>query len=233
MSGSDSSVRGARSAPDAPLAFTVHAMPSPVLAGDDARRMARSRWRMFAVLAVCAAPVVASYFVIRPQARSNYGELVTPPRALPDDLPVSTLAGGPVRPASLHGQWLLVVVGDAACDRTCEQQLFLQRQMREALGADKERVDKVWLVTDDGTPRPEVMRAIAPGQPTTVLRVPREALARWLRPADGHALGDHFYIVDPMGQWMLREPAQPDPARIKRDLERLLRASSSWDRAGR
>jgi hypothetical protein len=237
MSGSNSSAPGSRAAPDAPLAFTVHSLPSPALAGgDEARRTMRARWRMFAVLAICAAPVIASYFtyfVIRPQGRSNYGELITPTRALPDELPLATLAGTPVKPASLHGQWLLVVVADAACDRTCEQQLYLQRQLRETLGADKDRVDKVWLVTDDGTPRPEVLQAIAPGQPTTVLRVPREALARWLRPADGHALADHFYIVDPMGQWMLREPPRPEPARMKRDLERLLRASASWDRPGR
>jgi hypothetical protein len=36
-----------------------------------------------------------------------------------------------------------------------------------------------------------------------------------------------------MGQWMMREPAQAEPSRMKRDLEKLLRASSSWDREGR
>ena len=36
-----------------------------------------------------------------------------------------------------------------------------------------------------------------------------------------------------MGEWMMRFPAQPEPAKVKRDLERLLRASSFWDAAGR
>jgi len=236
MSGSNSSVHGSRAAPEAPLAMTVHSLPSPALAGEAARHPGGGRWRMFAVLAICAAPVIASYFtyfVLRPQGRSNYGELVTPTRALPDDLPLATLDGAPVKAASLRGQWLLLVVADAACDTRCEQKLYLQRQLREMLGADKERVDKVWLVTDAGTPRPEVLRAIAPGQPATVLRVPREALARWLQPAPGHALADHLFVVDPMGEWMMREPASPEPARVKRDLERLLRASASWDRPGR
>jgi hypothetical protein len=222
-------------APDAPLAFTVHTLPAPSLAANDARRTLRGRWRMFAVLAICAAPVVAAYltyFVIRPQGRTNYGTLITP-REIPARLPLATLDGAPVRAASLQGQWLIVVASDAACDATCERQLYLQRQMHEALGADKDRVDKVWLVTDDGTPRPEVLRAIHQGQAATVLRVPREALARWLQPADGQAMGDHFYIVDPMGRWMLREPAHAEPGRMKSDLERLLRASASWDRAGR
>jgi hypothetical protein len=45
-----------------------------------------------------------------------------------------------------------------------------------------------------------------------------------------------LYLVDPLGNWMMRFPAGRDragAAKAKRDLERLLRASSSWDRAGR
>jgi hypothetical protein len=36
-----------------------------------------------------------------------------------------------------------------------------------------------------------------------------------------------------MGGWMMLAPADLDPMKFKRDLERLLRASASWDRAGR
>jgi hypothetical protein len=70
----------------------------------------------------------------------------------------------------------------------------------------------------------------------TVLRVDQAELSRWLAPAAGHALADHFYIVDPMGNWMMRLPPRLDAAgaaKAKRDLERLLRASASWDEAGR
>jgi hypothetical protein len=66
-----------------------------------------------------------------------------------------------------------------------------------------------------------------------VLRADRAALAGWLAPAPGHALEDHLYIVDPRGDWMMRAPAKADPAKLKRDLDRLLRASAGWDRAGR
>ena len=66
-----------------------------------------------------------------------------------------------------------------------------------------------------------------------VLRVPQEALGRWLMPQPGHSIDEHLYIVDPQGEWMMRAPPDADPARLKRDLERLLRASAGWDRAGR
>jgi hypothetical protein len=53
------------------------------------------------------------------------------------------------------------------------------------------------------------------------------------RPAPGHSLEDHLYLVDPRGDWMMRVPVDADPARLKRDIDKLLRASAGWDRAGR
>jgi len=234
MSGSNSSAPASGAAPEA-VSFTVHSVGSPEMA-DAARRTSRGRLKMLGVLAVCAAPVIASYFtyfVIRPEGRNNYGELITPPRDLPVDLPLRRLAGDSVAPATLRGQWLLVVVGAADCDARCEKQLYLQRQLRETLGREKDRLDKVWFITDAGTPRGELLAAISTAAPATILRIPEADLRRWIAPADGRTLAEHMYLVDPMGRWMMRVPADPDPAKVKRDVERLLRASASWDRPGR
>lgn len=235
MSGSSSSSPGA--ALDEPLGLTVHSMPSPqqALAGAEGRRTAIGRWKMIAVMLCCAAPVVASYFtyyVVRPEGRRVYGELIDPQRPAPD-LIATTHEGAPASLRSLKGQWLLVVVADAACDALCERQLYLQRQLRETLGRDKDRVDRVWLVSD-AAPVPERLANGLHG--ATVLRVPAAQLAQWLAPAAGHALAEHFYVVDPMGNWMMRFPAHMDTAgaaKARRDLERLLRASASWDEPGR
>jgi len=209
-------------------------MPAPELQAD-ARRTRIGRIKMLLVLAVCAAPVVASYFsyfVLRPQARNNYGTLILPTRSLPA-LPLRTLDGQAVEAASLRGQWLLLALGPADCDEACRKRLYMQRQLREMLGRERERIDKIWLVTD-GTELPAALRTALQADPALqVLRVPRDALATWLQPEAGRALEDHLYLVDPMGEWMMRVPADPDPARVKRDLDRLLRASSSWDQPGR
>lgn len=237
MSGSNSSVRdsGAPADGPAPLSFTVHSMPAPGLDAE-ARRTASGRLKMLLVLLVCAAPVIASYFtyfVLRPQARSNYGELIEPLRPLPAALPLADLQGRPVVAPSLRGQWLLVVVAGGACDERCEKMLWVQRQLRETLGREKDRLDKVWLVDDDAPLRPETLAAVGAGTPVTVLRADAVALGDWLAPAAGHALEEHFYVVDPLGHWMMRMPADPQPERMKRDLERLLRASAGWDKPGR
>ena len=232
MSGSNSSAPGL--APAEPIELTVHSLPSAALAGDVQRARA-GRWKMLAVLAVCAAPVIASYFtyfVIRPQGRSNYGALIQPTRALPADLPLATLDGQAVPASSLRGQWLLVSVAGGACDADCDKRLFLQRQLREMLGKERDRLDKVWLVADDAPVSAALRQALA-SPPTTVLRAPRAALERWLQPEPGQPLEATLYLVDPMGEWMMRMPPHPDPVKVKRDLEKLLRASASWDRPGR
>jgi len=234
MSGTKSSDPDFAVAPAEGLALTVHALPAPALDAD--RRTRHGRIKMLLVLLACAAPVLASYvtyYVVRPRAQTNYGALIDPARPLPaaDDLPLADLQGRAVDPASLRGQWLLVVVAGGDCDAACESALLLQRQLRETLGRERERVDKLWLVTGSQPVRPQVVQAL--GGTVTVLRVPDAALARWLEAAPGETLSRHLYLVDPMGRWMWRAPPEPDPAKLKRDLDRLLRASAPWDRPGR
>ncbi len=190
---------------------------------------------MLAVMLVCAAPVIASYFtyyVVRPEGRCNFGELITPQRPTPA-IAATDLQGKTQDLRTLKGQWLLISVAGGACNAACEQHLYLQRQVRESLGKEKARLDWVWLIPDNAPVRAELQPALAE---TRVLRVPATELAAWLAPATGEQLSDHLYVVDPMGNWMMRLPARLDKAqtpKAKRDLDRLLRASASWDIAGR
>jgi hypothetical protein len=221
---------------DQPLSLTVHSMPSPAqtLEGQSSRTSS-GRWKMLTVMLVCAAPVVASYFsyyVLRPEGRRNFGALIDPQRSLPD-VATTTLEGQASNLRALKGQWLLVSTASGNCNEACSQNLYLQRQMRESLGKDKDRLDWVWLIADDKPIAPKIQAALAGA---TVLRVQQSALSLWLQPAPGQALADHLYVVDPMGNWMMRFPAGidlPGAAKAKRDLERLLRASASWDTPGR
>jgi len=219
--------------------MTVHSLRAPQLndavESDDPERRRSGRWKMLLVLLMCAAPVIASYFtyfVIRPEGRTNYSTLILPTRTMPA-LALRTLDGAPVTSASLRGQWLLVVVAPSTCDEACQKRLFTQRQLREMLGRERDRLDKVWLVTDAGELSPQLRAAMQAGVPTQVLRVDAVALSQWLQPEAGRDLQEHMFVVDPMGEWMMRVPANAEPARVKRDLDKLLRASSFWDTPGR
>lgn len=218
-----------------PLSFTIHPMPTPQL-GDVGRRTTSGRLKMLLVLLVCAAPVFASYFtyfVIRPAGRTNYSELIVPAQPIPASLKLTDLQGRSVPSQSLTGQWLVVVVAGGACNVVCEKHLWLQRQLRETLGREKDRVDNIWLIPDAATPSPQLLQAIGTHTGIAVLRVPEGALGGWLKAAPGNGLEDHLYVVDPQGNWMMRVPPQAEPAKVKRDIEKLLRASAGWDKAGR
>lgn len=229
--------RSARFSQDQPLGLTVHTLPElldPEVQAASRTRM--GRLKMLVVLLICATPVIASYFtfyVVRPEGgRRNFGELIEPQRTLPD-IAGSTLEGKPVNLRDLKGQWLLVSVSPAGCGVQCARHLYLQRQLREGLGREKDRLDWVWLVNDDAAVAPALLPAL---KEATVIRVPPVALAQWLAPEKGHALEEHLYLVDPLGNWMMRFPSNLDTegaTKVKRDLDRLLRAASHWDKAGR
>lgn len=213
----------------------MHSQPDPTQSHVRQERTRSGRWKMLAVLLVCAAPVVASYFtyyVLRPTQQRSFGELIADQPSLPD-VQAQTLDGRSVSLQSLKGQWLLISTSHAACEQRCQDHLYLQRQLRETLGREKDRLDWVWLVNDE-QPVPDSIRPAL--NQATALRLPAAAISNWLKPEAGHALDEHLYLVDPQGHWMLRFPASLDKAsagKAKRDLERLLRASSSWDEAGR
>jgi len=235
MSGSKSShpsVEKPTSA-DEPLSLTVHSMPH--LDAGTVRQQGNTRSakvKLLLLLLVSVAPVVASYltyYVIRPEGRRNHGDLIEPQRDMPA-LTGTDVKGQPVLLQSLKDQWLLVSVADSACNEACEKHLYLSRQLRESLGKEKERLDWVWLRTGDGEVPARLLPGLAGAQ---VIRLAEADLATWLQPEAGQQLADHLYLVDPMGHWMMRFPADAEPAKVRKDLERLMRGSASWDLAGR
>ena len=133
---------------------------------------------MLLVLLVCAAPVIASYFtyfVIRPEGRTNYGTLILPTRSAAGALAAHARRRSRCEPRRCTGQWLLVVVGPAACDAACEQRLYMQRQLREMLGRERDRA-RQGLAGHRRRRRcaPALRAALRSRRRCTVLRAPRD-----------------------------------------------------------
>lgn len=220
---------------DSPLDLTVTKLPQP--SPDTTERTKLGRLKMLAVLLICATPVIASYFtyyVIRPSNTKSFGELVQPQRPMPN-LAATTLGGQATTLQSLRGQWLLVSVSGGACAKPCPDHLYMQRQLRETLGKEKDRLDWVWLISDDAPVATELLSRLTDpnmkGKGFQALRVKEADLATWLQ--DG---GARLYLIDPQGDYMMRFPVSmtiEQAAKAKADISRLLRASSFWDTPGR
>jgi hypothetical protein len=184
-------------------------------------RQRRNRLVLWLVLALCAAPVLASFvafYLWRPGGHVNYGELLTP-KPLPDTQ-LTTLDGKPFRFSDLKGEWVLVTVDRAACFERCRTQLVYTRQIRLAQAKEAERIDRVWLVTDESAPD----AAMLAEQPD--LRVVRARGIERALPGSSDPAA-HIYVVDPLGNLMMRFPENADPRRILKDVARLLR-HSKW-----
>ena len=169
----------------------------------------RGRLKLALLAVFFLLPVGASWLVwwldLAPGATGNYGTLL-PPRAV-------TLA--PL--AALKGKWVLVQFDGGACDAACERKLYFMRQVRRAQGKDMQRVARLWLLTDAAAPRTELLAAIE----GTVI-APAGAVGDF--PAE-RAVTDHIYLVDPLGNLMMRFPREPDASRMIKDLQRLLKVS--------
>ncbi len=211
------------------------AVPAPLAAGDDDRAQphgSRRGYRPLILVAVlCIAPVVASYlayYLAPPSGRTNYGELVLPQRGTPA-LALRTLSGASYDLRSLRGRWVLLQVDRGECADACQRKLWNMRQVRLTTGRERERVARVTLFSDQ---TPLAANLLRDYDGTVFARADQRELQRFLLPpesagaaGDDSALADHIWIIDPLGNLMLRWPKNADPNRMKKDLARLLAAS--------
>jgi len=183
------------------------------------RRTARRTLTLLAL--VCTAPVVASYvayYWLRPETRTNYGELLQ--AASVPELEGTRLDGAPFRLSELHGRWIVLIAAGMECDATCERKLYATRQARTIQGREQDRIVRVLLQPKGAAPLPTELSAAHPG-----MIVVRGDSQQWQAlPGPGGAAAN-VYLIDPHGNLVLRYAADPDIRGLAKDLERVLRAS--------
>ena len=214
---------------DEPLNMTVYTMPAPQEMGRSVS-VATGRWKLLAIIVVSSIPVFLAFFAYRfvqPQSRTGIGEFINPARPM-GSLHGQTLEGEPQSLDTFKGRWLLVSVAGGACAEQCQKQLFVQRQLWATLGTEKDRVGRVWLVDDQAAIDPALRQAMGNA---IILRIPKAELNAWLADAAEKPLTDYLFLVDPLGNAMMRFPSVVtvvQAGQMHRDLDRLLRATASW-----
>lgn len=182
----------------------------------------KSRRTLLLVAAVCLAPFIGSfalYYFWQPSGRINYGELITGV-TLPTGTLASATGGDAFDFAKVRGRWIFVTVDSGACDDYCQQKLWKMRQVRLTQGKYPERIERVWLVTDSQTVAASAAKEY---EGTYIARAANIPLLQALPYRD--AQRDHIYLVDPLGNVVLRYPKDADPSGMKKDLTRLLKVS--------
>ena len=168
------------------------------------------------------APVAISYFLffsgIRP-ASVNYGALmeVTPLQGSALNQADETI----FRIRQLRGKWVLLSVGSSTCDEKCNKSLYYMRQVRTMQNAEKSRIERVWLI-DDGEP-PQNLQLAEDYKGMFFINAKDSKLLEELPAVE--SVRDHIYMIDPLGNLMMRFPKDPDPIQMAKDIKRLLKVS--------
>lgn len=185
----------------------------------DAKRRTSRRY-LIAIFAVCAAPFVLgtlAYYLFPTAGRTNYGDLLSP-KSVPD-VTLTSPEGKSLPLSELQGQWLMVQFDDGHCVNACERKLYHMRQTRTAQGKDRDRIERVWVVLDGRAP--DATPALYEGM-YVARSAPASFIAAFPAPTD---VRNHIYLIDPLGNLMLRFPQDAEPKKIIKDLQRLLRVS--------
>lgn len=187
---------------------------------DDAVR--KGRIKLVLLGTVLSLPVVAAYllYFFGPPVDGtvNYGDLLEPV-ALPDP-ELRLLDGRGFRLSDLKGRWVMLQAGAGACDEGCRARLYAMRQVRKIQGKEMHRIERVWLVTDGSEPDAAL---VSDYEGTWVVTGGARTILEALPAAD--AAVEHIFIIDPLGNLMLRFPRNADPNRMKKDVGRLLKVS--------
>lgn len=151
----------------------------------------------------------------------NKGVLIQPPK------PISNVVNHEQSKTIVDGsgKWTFLVINQGACEKACEDSLYLTRQIREALGKYSGRIRNVYLATDmfDEQKAQWFNKEYAKHQQ---ILVAGETLTTWLAKDDAvDASQATFFVIDPSGWVMMYYTAENNYKEVIRDMKFLLKNS--------
>ncbi len=197
------------------------------------KELRNQRIKLVIIISLFALPVVIAWLwhvnsdQWRPTSTTNYGELITPARPL-ENFVMQALDGTPVNQDILRGHWTLVYIGAAECDPSCRSNLYNIRQIRIALNEKIDRLERLWIVSN--MQNSEQLHGLLEEHPgLQVVKPDSEMLQRlftqFRMSNDDAAVEGRVYLVDPLGNLMMRYPVDAQPKGILKDILRLLKTS--------
>ena len=198
---------------------------------NDSNNQKRSRTTLLIMVVLFGLPYIAAlyfyYFAdlseISPQ--TNYGTLITPVRQV-NDIPLKKLDNSDFKLSELRGAWTLVSIGQSSCQKNCQDNLYKMRQIRKAVGEDRSRINRIFLLTD--TSNIQSFSNLLPEYSGMTVIIPTDDKYKQLISTfsvKGEPTEDGIFIIDPLGNYMMAYPKDEDAQKILNDVRRLLKVS--------
>lgn len=194
-------------------------------AAESTRR--RARLQFLALAAIFLGPVAVAAWMyygshMVPGHHVNHGALMPPGTVLPSAA-LATPAGGRVEDGFLRRRWSLVYLVGDRCAEACKADLAELKKVRLAMDHERDRVQRVLLghapccaADSIGGSDPDLTVGYLDGAEAAALSA--------LLPTPGAGPRD-VYVVDPLGNLVMRFPGEADRKGLIKDLDKLLRLS--------
>lgn len=178
------------------------------------------------IVLVFAAPILISlglhFFtdINQTAKKANLGQLIKPARAIT----ISSFSDSldHEKTISLKGKWTMVYWAQGACDDPCRQAIYTMRQVRLTTGKHAKRIQRLLLV-DDISPELQQFLKDYSGQWLSLNHTP--AAQKIINTLQPELIQDAFYIIDPLGHFMMIYLPPVDPYHIIKDLRKLMKTS--------
>jgi hypothetical protein len=161
----------------------------------------------------------------RPASMTNSGQLLDPVFTL-TDFNYLTINDEAFGSKDVEKVWTLLHFIEGECDAACSESLYNTRQMRISFGKDIDRIDRVAVVRSEANSEsnqkmwashPDLKVLIGTGK--GMGRQIKNQLTRFDRSSNA------VYLLDPLGNVVMRFPATLEVKRMKKDIRKLLKLS--------
>ncbi|SFE44841.1 hypothetical protein [Nitrosomonas sp. Nm166] len=180
-----------------------------------------NRRKFLLLLALMCAPVIISYtlYILEYKPEStHYGDLI----------PIVKVSGKGtnqsdntiLRMKDLQGKWVLVTVDSGHCDKACQEKLYFMRQVRLVQGKEKHRIERLWLINDNVVPDVELIKQY---EGTFFVNAKESEILSFIETEETQT--KHIYLIDPIGNLMMRFPENVNGTKMGQDIKRLLHVS--------
>ena len=171
------------------------------------------------------APVVLAYVLYFSGAittYSNHGEILDPVIDV-SQLKLKDDSNAPIPREVFTRKWLLISFVGADCDEACNARLYDSRQVHKALGKDQDRVERMIVHLQPASA--DLSKLIKDEYPNAVNVHGDEKIISSTFGSAAQINENQIYIMDPIGNVMMRFSQEQSKKDIKSDIQKLLKVS--------
>ena len=198
-----------------------------------------SRRTLLIIMAIVVIPFLLAYTMFRtgiwmPIGTTNSGTLLLPPLQV-DEIGLKDRDGAAINYQAFDGRWAMLIVGDGACDATCDNALYLTRQVHIALGKEASRLLRYYGELGAELDEQLAVTLAAQHPRLVAVNVDRDEFTRYVDTQaaeqgfdfDSQVLVQESFVLiaDPLGNIMLYFTPAHSGKDILKDLKKLLKNS--------